>query len=77
VASDIIDNRVFAYDKKELSKIIFENLEDGMNQTQLFDKMRTNGVRFINEEVRKILKSSNRIDIGRGPNNSSIYYHKR
>ena len=62
--------------KKDLSQIILENLEDGMNQTQLFDKMRSNGVRFVNEEVRKILKSSMKIDTEKGPNNSSMYKHK-
>lgn len=64
-------------DKKDLSQIILENLEDGMNQTQLFEKMRSNSVRFINEEVRKITKTSSKIDIKKGPNNSSIYFHKR
>ncbi len=63
--------------KKSLSETILENLEDGMNQTQLFDKMRNNGVSFIDAEVRKILKSSININIQKGPNNSSIYYHKR
>jgi archaellum biogenesis ATPase FlaH len=63
--------------KKSLCEIILENLEDGMNQTQLFEKMRSNGVSFIDGDVRKILKSSIRINIERGPNNSSIYKHKR
>jgi RecA-family ATPase len=70
-------NQSYSEPKKDLSQIIIENLEDGMNQTQLFDKMRTNGVRFINEDVRKILKSSIKVDIEKGPNNSSIYKHKR
>ena len=62
--------------KKGISQIIFDNLEDGMNQTQLFEKMRSNGVRFVNEEVRKILKSSTKIEIRKGPNNASFYYLK-
>lgn len=62
--------------KKGLSEIIIENLEDGMNQTQLFEKMRNNNVRFIDAEVRKILKSSANIDIRKGLNNASFYYHK-
>lgn len=70
-------NTSFSEPKKDLSLTIIENLEDGMNQTQLFEKMRNNGIRFINEEVRKIVKTSSKIDIKKGPNNSSIYFHKR
>jgi len=62
--------------KKDLSQIILENLEDGMNQTQLFEKMRSNGVRFVNEQVSKILKSSTKIEIRKGSNNASLYYLK-
>lgn len=70
-------NQPYSQPKKTLSETILENLEDGMNQTQLFEKMRTNGVSFIDGDVRKILKSSIKINIERGPNNSSIYKHKR
>jgi hypothetical protein len=62
--------------KKDMSQIILENIEDGMNQTQLFEKMRSNGVRFINAEVSKILKSSKKIEMRKGPNNASFYYLK-
>lgn len=71
------DNQAYSQPKKDLSQIIIENLEDGMNQTQLFEKMRANGVSFIDGDVRKILKSSMKFYIERGPNNSSIYKHKR
>jgi hypothetical protein len=70
-------NQSYSEPKKDLSAIIVENLEDGMNQTQLFEKMRANGISFIDGDVRKILKSSMKIDIEKGPNNSSIYKHKR
>jgi RecA-family ATPase len=70
-------NQPYFEPKKSITQTILDNLEDGMNQTQLFDKMRANGVRFVNEDVRKILKSSLKIDIKSGPNNSSIYNHKR
>ena len=62
--------------KKTLSEIILENLEDGMNQTQLFQKMRANGVRFISQRAVDCLKSIKSIEIKPGQKNSSIYYHK-
>jgi archaellum biogenesis ATPase FlaH len=62
--------------KKSLSETILENLEDGMNQTQLFQKMRSNGVRFISQRAVDCLKSIKSIEIKPGPKNSSIYYHK-
>jgi hypothetical protein len=39
--------------------------------------MRSNNVSFVDGEVRKILKSSNKIHMEKGLNNSSIYYHKK
>jgi predicted ATP-dependent serine protease len=62
-------------DKKDLSETIIENLEDGMNQTQLFEKMRSNNVSFIDAPTSKLLKNMKSIRIEKGPNNSSIYYH--
>jgi archaellum biogenesis ATPase FlaH len=62
--------------KKDLSKAILENLEDNMNQTQLFQKMRSNGVRFVNDTASKLLKNMKNVEIQNGPNNSSIYKHK-
>jgi len=62
--------------KKDLSQIILENLEDGMNQTQLFEKMRSNGVSFIDQEVRKTLKSMKAIETKTGLKNASFYYRK-
>jgi hypothetical protein len=61
--------------KKDLSKAILENLEDGMNQTQLFQKMRNNGLSFIDGSTSKLLKNMKDIEIRKGPNNSSFYYH--
>ena len=69
-------NQPYSQPKKTLSETILENLEDGMNQTQLFEKMRSNGVRFVNDQVGKILKSSTRIEIRKGAKNASFYYHK-
>jgi hypothetical protein len=62
--------------KKDLSQIIIENLEDGMNQTQLFEKMRTNGVEFNDGSTSKLLKNMKTVDVRKGLKNSSIYYHK-
>ena len=69
------ENQAYSQPKKDLSAIIIENLEDGMNQTQLFEKMRANGVSFIDGPTSKLLKNMKNIRIGKGPNNSSIYYH--
>lgn len=63
-------------DKKDLSQIILDNLEDGMNQTQLFEKMRSNGHKFNDSPTSKLLLSMKTVDIKKGPKNSSIYYHK-
>lgn len=62
--------------KKDLSQIILENLEDGMNQTQLFEKMRSNGVTFNDGPTSTLLKSMNNIEIRKGAKNASFYYHK-
>jgi archaellum biogenesis ATPase FlaH len=62
--------------KKTISESLLLNLEDGMNQTQLFQKMRSNGVSFVDGPTSKLLKNMKTVDIRKGPNNSSIYYHK-
>jgi hypothetical protein len=62
--------------KKEFTEIILENLEDGMNQTQLFEKMRSNGVRFVDGPTSKLLKSMKSIDTKPGLHNAIFYYHK-
>ena len=62
--------------KKSLSQTILDNLEDGMNQTQLFEKMRSNGVEFNDGSTSKLLKNMKTVDIRKGLKNSSIYYHK-
>jgi hypothetical protein len=62
--------------KKHISNIIKENLEDGMNQTQLFEKMRSLGISFVDGPTSKLLKTMKNIEIRKGPNNASFYYHK-
>jgi hypothetical protein len=48
-----------------------------MNQTQLFLKMRSLGITFIDGPTSKLLKNMKNIEIRKGPNNASFYYHKR
>jgi hypothetical protein len=62
--------------KKDISQIIIENLEDGMNQTQLFQKMRSFGITFNDGPTSKLLKNMKNIEIRKGLNNASFYYHK-
>jgi hypothetical protein len=62
--------------KKDLKQIILDNLVDGMNQTELFNQMRNNGNSFINKEAVYLLKTMKSIEVEKGPNNSSLYYHK-
>ena len=69
-------NSFVSQPKKDLSQIILDNLEDGMNQGQLFDKLRKSNVTFIDSEVRLLLRNSKDLKIVKGPNNSSLYYHK-
>jgi hypothetical protein len=52
-------------------------LEDGMNQSKLFEKLRNSNVSFIDGEVRLLLKTMKSVEVKKGPNNSSLYYHKR
>lgn len=62
--------------KKDLSQIILENLEDGMIQSELFKKMRTNGHRFIDAQAIKIIKSMSKIEIRKGLKNASFLHFK-
>jgi hypothetical protein len=63
--------------KKDLQQIILDNLEDGMNQGELFEKLRNNGTSFITKEAVYILKTLKSIEVKKGDKNSSLYYHKR
>ena len=62
--------------KKDLVMLIKENLEDGMNQTGLFQKLRSKGISFVDGPTSKLLKTMKNIEIRKGPNNASFYYHK-
>lgn len=70
-------NSLISQPKKDLKQIILDNLEDGMNQSKLFEKLRNLNVSFIDAEVRLLLKTMKSIELKKGPNNSSLYYHKR
>jgi hypothetical protein len=70
------DNYTYSQPKKTLSETILLNLEDGMNQTRLFEKMRSNGVNFNDHEARKYLRSLKEIETKKGLKNTSFYYHK-
>jgi len=63
--------------KRGIQKIILDHLEDGMNQSKLFEKLRNSNVTFIDAEARFLLKTMESIEVRKGPNNSSLYYHKR
>lgn len=69
-------NSSISQPKKDLRQIILDNLEDGMNQSKLFEKLRNSNVTFIDAEVRLLLKTMKSIEVKKGPNNSSLYYHK-
>lgn len=64
-------------DKKDLFKEVVSVIEntDGINQSQVFQKLRDNGVRFIDNEVRHILNNSVTITKIKGRNNSTNYYY--
>jgi archaellum biogenesis ATPase FlaH len=68
------DNSTDIDDISKLSNLILENLEDGMNQSELFKKMRDKGIRFVNIEVRNILKNMSNVRMEKGENNANIYY---
>jgi len=70
-------NSLISQPKKDLKQIILDNLEDGMNQSKLFEKLRNSNVSFIDAEVRLLLKTMKSIELKKGQNNSSLYYHKR
>jgi archaellum biogenesis ATPase FlaH len=69
-------NTSISQPKKDLKQIILDNLEDGMNQSKLFEKLRNSNVSFITQEAIHLLKTMKTIEIRKGPNNSSLHYHK-
>lgn len=68
-------NSSISQPKKDLRQIILDNLEDGMNQGDLFNQMRDNGNSFITKEAVYLLKSMKSIEARKGPKNSILYYH--
>ena len=59
-----------------LKQAVLDNLEDGMNQTKLREKLRQNNIAFINDELVLLLKTMNEIETVKGPKNSSLYFLK-
>jgi hypothetical protein len=61
-------------DSNSLKNIILENIEEGINRSQLFEKLRDKGIKFINAEAILILNNSKEITVKKGPNNSNLLY---
>lgn len=61
-------------ESKCLKNIILENIEEGINRSQLFEKLRDKGIKFINSEAILILNNSKEITVKKGPNNSNLFY---
>lgn len=61
-------------ESNSLKNIILENIEEGINRSQLFEKLRNKSIKFIDAEAILILNNSKEITVKKGPNNSNLFY---
>jgi archaellum biogenesis ATPase FlaH len=69
-------NSLITKPKITLAQSIVDSLEDGMNQSELFAKMRSNGISFRNSKAIELIKSMPLIDTKKCPKTNASKYYK-